>query len=167
MNPRISTSPVKQLLESKELQYRQFMTRLQKMHWSFSQNFRDFLESDFTFVHQDLSYLWYTGTPLYCHNCKDHSTFSGLIKLENPYISMRLGLTSTLIRWAFSSKTHRFENALESGSKRKRIRIVLVDGRKSIKMKTMTDNIAGACICSMSVAHNVRHNVQFYGFRTF
>ena len=57
MNPRISTSPVKQLLESKELQYRQFMTRLQKMHGSFSQNFRDFLESDFTFVHQDLSYL--------------------------------------------------------------------------------------------------------------
>ena len=42
-----------------------------------------------------------------------------------------------------------------------------MDGRKSIKMKTMTDNIAGACICSMSVAHNVRHNVQFYDFERF
>ena len=30
---------------------------------------------------------------------------------------MRSGLPSTLIRWAFSSKTHRRENALESGSK--------------------------------------------------
>ena len=38
---------------------------------------------------------------------------------ENVYISMRLGLPSALI-------THRFENALESGSKRKRIQIVLV-----------------------------------------
>ena len=35
---------------------------------------------------------------------------------ETAYISMRLGLPSTLIRWAFSSKTYRFENALESGS---------------------------------------------------
>ena len=32
---------------------------------------------------------------------------------------MRLGLPSTPISWAFSSQTHRFENALESGSKRK------------------------------------------------
>ena len=31
---------------------------------------------------------------------------------------MRLGLPSTLIRRAFSSKTRRFENSLESGSKR-------------------------------------------------
>ena len=35
---------------------------------------------------------------------------------ETAYISMRLGLPSTLIRWAFSSKTYRFEHALESGS---------------------------------------------------
>ena len=46
--------------------------------------------------------------------------------LENSYISMGLGLPSTPIRWAFSLKTHRFENALESGSKWKGIHIVLV-----------------------------------------
>ena len=31
--------------------------------------------------------------------------------------SMRSGVSPTLIRWAFLSKTHRFENVLESGSK--------------------------------------------------
>ena len=41
-------------------------------------------------------------------------------------ISMRLGLLSTLIRLAFSSKTQRFEIPLKSGSKRKRIHILLV-----------------------------------------
>ena len=39
---------------------------------------------------------------------------------------MRLGLPPILIRWAFSSKTHRFENAVASRSKRKRIHVVLV-----------------------------------------
>ena len=39
-------------------------------------------------------------------------------RFENAYISMRLGLP-------FSSKMSRFENALESGSKRKRKHIVL------------------------------------------
>ena len=85
--------------------------------------------------------------------------------LENAKISLRLDLPSTLIRWAFSLKTHRSENALKSGSKRKCIHIrlslsyasityrIVVDrngnGRKRIKMKTMTQNIAGACVCSM------------------
>ena len=36
---------------------------------------------------------------------------------------MRLGRPSTLKRWAFSSKTHRFENAVENGYKRKRIQV--------------------------------------------
>ena len=45
---------------------------------------------------------------------------------ENAYVSMRLCLSSTLIRCSFSSKTNRFENALENGSTRKRIHIVLV-----------------------------------------
>ena len=40
-------------------------------------------------------------------------------------------------------------------------------GRKRIKMKTMTENIAGACDCSMRIKLNVRHNVQFYCFRKF
>ena len=80
----------------------------------------------------------------------------------------RLGLFSSVytIRWAFSSKTHRFEYALESGSKRKRIHLVLVwtveDSRKRIKMKTMAENIAGACVCNMRIEFNLRHNVQFY-----
>ena len=39
---------------------------------------------------------------------------------------MPLRLQSTLIRWAFHRKRIDFENALESGSKRKRIHIVLV-----------------------------------------
>ena len=64
----------------------------------------------------------------------------------NAYISMRLGLLSTLIRWAFSSEAHQFENALESGSKRKRVHIVLVwtveNGRESIKMKKMTSYVS-------------------------
>lgn len=46
--------------------------------------------------------------------------------LNDAYISMRLGLLSPLIRLAFSSKTQRFEIALESGSKFKRKHIVLV-----------------------------------------
>ena len=46
--------------------------------------------------------------------------------LENAKISLRLDLPSTLIRWAFSLKTHRSENALESGSRRKCIHIGLV-----------------------------------------
>ena len=60
-----------------------------------------------------------------------------LFCLNDAYISMRLGLLSPLIRLAFSSKTQRFEIALESGSKFKRKHIVLVwmvvDGRKRSK----------------------------------
>ena len=42
-----------------------------------------------------------------------------------------------------------------------------VDGRKCIKMKTMTENIAGACVFIMHIEFNLRQNVQFYRFRTF
>ena len=31
----------------------------------------------------------------------------------------------------------------------------------------MTENIAGACVCSIRIAYNFRHNVQFYHFRNF
>ena len=80
-------------------------------------------------------------------------------------ISRRLGVPPTLMRWAFSSKTQRFENALESLSKRKRLRIVLPrPGRKRIKMKSMPENIKAFCVCSK---FNWRHNVQFYRFGTF
>ena len=60
-------------------------------------------------------------------------------------------------------KKYRFENALESGSKRKRIHIALVwiseDGRKRIKMKTITENISGTFVCSMLTEFNLHHNV--------
>ena len=39
------------------------------------------------------------------------------------------------------------------------------NGRKRIKMKTMTENITGACVCSMRMEFNLCHNVQFYRFR--
>ena len=41
------------------------------------------------------------------------------------------------------------------------------DRRKRIKIKTMTENIAGACVCSMRREFNLRPNVQFYRFQTF
>ena len=74
-------------------------------------------------------------------------------RLNDAYISMRLGLLST----------QRFEIALKSGSKFKRIHIVLVwmveNGRNRIKVKTMTKNIAGACVCSMRIEFNLRRTI--------
>ena len=85
--------------------------------------------------------------------------------LRHPSLSMSLGVPSALIRLAFSWKTHRFENALESGSKRKRIHIVLVWTQR-IKTKTMTENIAGAGVCSMPIEFNVttRNSIVFECF---
>ena len=36
--------------------------------------------------------------------------------------------------------------------------------KKRIKVKTMSENIAGACVCSMRIEFNLRHNVQLYRF---
>ena len=51
------------------------------------------------------------------------------------------------------------------------VHIVLVwmveNGRKSIKMKTMNENIAGACVCNMRIEFNSFHKVQICRFRTF
>ena len=41
---------------------------------------------------------------------------------------------------------------------------ISVDGRKPIKIKTTTENITGACVCSTRIEFNLRHNVQFYRF---
>ena len=41
------------------------------------------------------------------------------------------------------------------------------DGPKRIKMKTMTENIVGVCVCSVRIEFNLRPNVQFYPFGTF
>jgi len=97
-------------------------------------------------------------TPDWLRKCLVHTnSFS----FENAYISMRSGLPSALIRWEFS----------ESGSKWNRIHLVLVwtveNGKKRMKVKTMTENITGAFVCSMHIEFNLRHNVQFYRFRTF
>ena len=36
---------------------------------------------------------------------------------------------------------------------------ISVEGRKRIKMKTKTENIGGACVYSMRIESNLRHNV--------
>ena len=59
---------------------------------------------------------------------------------------MRSGLLSTLIRCAFSSKIHRCENALESGSKRKRLHIVLVWTVKNGGVKNDDVICTGTCL---------------------
>ena len=61
-----------------------------------------------------LEWLWGSFEPI----CKSITNFRYFFEhlIENVfYISMRLDLLSTLKRWAYSSKLHRFENALESG----------------------------------------------------
>ena len=63
--------------------------------------------------------------------------YTWAFSFKNVCISTRLGLQSTLIRWAFSPKTHRFEIALESGSRKTHTYRISVDCRKHIKMKTI------------------------------
>ena len=98
-------------------------------------------------------------TPDWLRKCRVHTNAFSFS--ENAYISMRSGLPSIVTRWEFS----------ESGSKWNRIHIVLVwtveNGKKRIKMKTMTENITGACVWSMRIEFNLCHNVQFYRFGTF
>ena len=36
--------------------------------------------------------------------------------------------------------------------------------KKRIKVKTMSENIAGACVCNMRIELNLRRNVQLYRF---
>ena len=38
---------------------------------------------------------------------------------------------------------------------------ISVEGRKRIKMKTLTKRIAGACVYSMRMEYNLCHNLQF------
>ena len=42
-----------------------------------------------------------------------------------------------------------------------------MDVRKPMKMKTITEYIAGVCVWSIYTEFNLRHNVQFYRFQTF
>lgn len=54
---------------------------------------------------------------------------------------------------------------------KKRIRIALAwtveNGRERFKMKTITGNIAGACLCSMRKELNLSLNVQLHCFERF
>ena len=91
--------------------------------------------------------------------------FMGVITIvqnEAPSTMMRLRLKTRTVWCVFV----RFENVFESGSKRKRIHMVSVwtveNGWKRIKMKTKTENIAGAGVCSMRIEVHLRQNVQFY-----
>ena len=88
---------------------------------------------------------------------------------ENAYISVRLGLLSTPVRWVFSMKTHRFENTLESGSKWKRIHILLVwmvenGRRRSSKWKRWPKislaRVFEACVYS-STCVTTRNSIVF------
>ena len=42
-----------------------------------------------------------------------------------------------------------------------------MDVRKRMKMKTITEYIAGVCVWSMYTEFNLRRNVQFYRFQMF
>ena len=44
---------------------------------------------------------------------------------------------------------------------------IRMDGRKRIKIKTMTENYAGASVCDMRIEFHLRHNEQYYRFRKF
>ena len=90
---------------------------------------------------------------------------TNVLSYYNPYISMRLGILST--RWAFSSKTHRSENALENGSKRKHIHIMTVWTIENASRWKWWPKISQARVCSMRIEFNLRHNAQFYLSGTF
>ena len=64
-----------------------------------------------------------------------------------------------------------WKRSWKSGSKRKGVHIVFVwtvkNGRKRVKLETMTENIAGACVCSMRIEFNLRHSLHLYRFWTF
>ena len=49
----------------------------------------------------------------------------------------------------------------------KNITYQYMDVRKRMKMKTITEYIAGVCVWSMYTELNLRYNVQFYRFQTF
>ena len=79
---------------------------------------------------------------------------------------MSLGLPSSLTRWENAEHERRKRSWKWIKTKTHTYRIS-VDEQKRMKRKTMTENIAGACACSMRTEFNLRHNVQFYRFLTF
>ena len=70
---------------------------------------------------------------------------------ENAYSLMR-----------FRSLWKRFWKWIETKTHTYRISLDCRNGWKRIKMKTKTENIAGAGVCSMRIEVHLRQNVQFY-----
>ena len=102
-------------------------------------------------------------------NCRNQSVpvDTNAFSFQNAYISMRSGVPSTL---KCAERFHRKRSWKWIKTKTHRYRIS-ADGRKRIKMKTMTSyvprassNIAGACVCNMRIVFNLRNNVQIYRF---
>ena len=72
------------------------------------------------------------------------------------------------VRKKYSAASRIFNSLLRVSSGDEKLRLLLDILRlKRIKMKTMTENITGACVCSMRIGFNLRHKVQFNRFRTF
>ena len=69
---------------------------------------------------------------------------------------MRLGLSSSLIRWAASI----WKSSWKWIKTETHIVLVLAVEKRT-KIKTRTESIAGACACRMRIGINLRHNVQF------
>ena len=95
----------------------------------------------------------------HCHIFHLGCPFNHKLKFENAYISMRLGLPSTPIRLAFIEKASIWKRSWECIKTKTRTYSVIVDGRKRIKIKTKTENIAGACV-NLSHAHSVQLTSQ-------
>ena len=77
-----------------------------------------------------------------CSELAGGSSYGGVrVTGSRLYISMLLSLSSTLVQSAFSSKTH-FDLKTDTY-------LFSAEGRKRIKMKTMTENIAAACVFSI------------------
>ena len=86
-----------------------------------------------------------------CSELTGGSSYGGVrVTGSRLYISMLLSLSSTLVQSAFSSKTH-FD--LKTDKHR-----ISAEDRKDIKMKTMTENIAGTCVSSMGIEFSLDHN---------
>ena len=90
---------------------------------------------------------------------------------ENAYISISLGLLSTLICWAFPLKMHLFEKCTWEVEQNKFTYVLYECGRSKIvknalKWKAWPKNITGVCVCSMVIEFNLCHNAQLYHFQT-
>ena len=75
---------------------------------------------------------------------------------------MRLGLSPVLTRWVFSYPI--WKRCCKWIKTKTHTCCISVEGRKRIKMKTITNNNAGAFFCSMRIEFSLRHSVQFYRF---